>query len=324
MNPSHAKAGVLCINLGTPDAPTPEAIRRYLREFLTDRRVVDLSPVLWWPFLYGFILPRRPHKLAQTYGQIWGAEGSPLLVYSQKLAQAIGQRLDGIPVALGMRYGWPSIATALKELELRKPGRLLVLPLYPQYSRTTTGSALDAVQSAMQGHPWQPELRIVNDYHGDPGYLDALRDSVTQHWQRHGRGEKLLISFHGIPERYVKARDPYPMQCQRTATRLTQELNLPETAWQLCYQSRIGRAQWTGPYTDNVLLELARSGVKTVDVICPGFAVDCLETLEEIGIRYKALFENAGGRALRYIPALNDSPAHAGLLARIAATRLHD
>lgn len=318
------KTGVLLINLGTPDAPTAQAIRPYLREFLSDRRVVDLPAPLWWPVLYGLILPFRPGKLAKTYSQIWTAEGSPLMVYSKNLAKAVGERLEGIPVALGMRYGWPSIALALKELELRKPERLLVLPLYPQYSRTTTGSALDAVQTAVGNRGWQPELRIVNDYHSEKGYLAALRDAVTQHWERHGRGEKLLISFHGIPERYVKARDPYPMQCQRSATRLAALLDLPESAWQLCFQSRIGRAQWTGPYTDEVLLELARSGVKTVDVICPGFAVDCLETLEEIGIRGKTLFESAGGRALRYIAALNDSPAHAELLADMVTARLKD
>ncbi len=318
------RGAVLLINLGTPDAPTPEAIRSFLREFLKDRRVVDLPPALWWPILYGFILPLRPRKLAKTYAQIWTAAGSPLLTYSQALARSVAGQLNGIPVALGMRYGWPSIATALKELELRKPERLLILPLYPQYSRTTTGSALDAVQAAIGNRGWQPELRIVNDYHSDKSYLAALRESVTRHWQENGRGEKLLISFHGIPERYAKARDPYPMQCQRTATRLAALLELPESAWQLCYQSRIGKAQWTGPYTDEVLLGLARGGVKTVDVICPGFAVDCLETLEEIGIRYKSLFENAGGRALRYIAALNDSPAHTGLLADIVSARLND
>ncbi|MBI3171721.1 MAG: ferrochelatase, partial [Hydrocarboniphaga effusa] len=274
--PATPRGGVLLINLGTPDAPTPEAIRRYLREFLSDRRVVDLPRALWWPILHGFILPLRPRKLAHPYAQIWTAAGSPLLTYSQTLARAVGEQLPGIPVALGMRYGWPSVATALKELELRKPARLLILPLYPQYSRTTTASALDAVEAAMHQRPWQPELRIIADYHSDAGYLAALRDSVLRHWQQQGRGERLLISFHGIPERYVKARDPYPAQCQRSATRLAALLDLPESAWQLSFQSRIGRAPWTGPYTDEVLLELARGGVKTVDVICPGFAVDCL------------------------------------------------
>lgn len=318
------KAGVLLINLGTPDAPTAEAIRRFLSEFLKDRRVVDLPAALWWPVLYGFILPFRPQKLVHAYSQIWTPEGSPLLLYSQRLAQAIRQKLGDVPVALGLRYGWPSIATALKELELHKPERLLVLPLYPQYSRTTTASALDGVQAAMTGRHWQPELRIVNDYYSNPGYIAALRDSVLRHWQQHGRGEKLLISFHGIPERYVKAGDPYLTQCQRTAAKLAQALELPESDWALCYQSRVGKARWTAPYTDEVLMDLGRKSVKTVDVICPGFAVDCLETLEEIAIRGKSQFEGAGGQTLRYIAALNDEPTHSALLAALASARLNN
>ena len=318
------KAAVLLVNLGTPDAPTPGAIRRYLREFLGDPRVVDLPRALWLPVLYGVILPLRPRKLARTYGQIWTAEGSPLLVYSQKLAKALGEQLGDIPVALGMRYGGPAVAAALTDLELRQPERLLILPLYPQYSRTTTASALDAVQQALASRGWRSELRIVNDYHDDPGYISALRDAVLQHWQRHGRAEKLLISFHGIPERSVSAGDPYPAQCERTARELAAALALPPDAWQLCYQSRIGRARWTGPYTDEVLRALAGGGVTTVDVICPGFAADCLETLEEIAIRFKALFAQAGGQALRYIAALNDSPAHAAALAAIVKGRLKD
>lgn len=317
-------SGVLLINLGTPDAPTPEAVRRFLREFLSDRRVIDLPRLLWWPILYGVILPLRPRRIAPSYRKIWMAEGSPLLVHSQRLLEGVQARLRGtagdIAVALGMRYGWPTVAAALRELELRKPDRLLIVPLFPQYSRTTTAAALDAVQAAMQGRAWRPELRIVNDYHDDAGYITALKDSVLAHWQAHGRAGHLLMSFHGIPARYVKAGDPYPAQCERTATRLAQALALPPGAWTLSYQSRVGRAPWTAPYTDEVLARLAREGTTAVDVICPGFAADCLETLEEIAIRYAELFRGAGGQALRYIPALNDRPAHVNWLAdRIAS-----
>lgn len=317
-------AAVLLVNLGTPDAPEPAAIRRFLREFLSDRRVVDLPRLAWLPVLYGAILPLRPSKLAPAYQSIWLPEGSPLLVYSQRLAKAVGNQLPGVPVALAMRYGWPTIKTALKELALRKPERLLVLPLYPQYSRTTTASVLDGFESAMTGSHWRPELRMVNDYYREAGYINALRDSVLEHWQHSGRGEKLLMSFHGIPQRGVDKGDPYLTQCQRTAAKLAEALGLSENQWQICFQSRVGRATWTGPYTEETLEATARSGVKVIDVICPGFSADCLETLEEIGIRGAERFRAAGGSQLRYIPALNDRPSHAALLADVARSRLND
>jgi protoporphyrin/coproporphyrin ferrochelatase len=323
------KTGVLLINLGTPDAPTAPAIRRFLREFLSDRRVVNLPPALWYPVLYGFILPLRPRRLVRAYSSIWGADGSPLLALSRKLAGSFRQELTRMagrdtPVALGMRYGTPSLRTALDELETHRPSRLLVLPLYPQYSGTTTASALDGVGLALQHRDWQPSITVVNDYHDHDGYIAALRDSVQAHWQAYGRGEKLLMSFHGIPMKYVEAGDPYLAQCRVTARALAEALSLPESAWEICFQSRVGRARWTSPYVEARLVDLARSGVNTVDVVCPGFAVDCLETLEEIALRDKALFESAGGQSLRYIPALNDQPAHAAALARITTARLSD
>ncbi len=319
-----AKAGVLLINLGTPDAPEPAAIRRFLREFLSDPRVVDLSPLIWLPLLYGLILPLRPSKLAPAYQSIWMPEGSPLMVYSQRLAKALGELLPGVPVVLAMRYGWPTIRTALKELELHRPERLLVLPLYPQYSRTTTASVLDGFEAAMAGSQWRPELRMVNDYYRETGYINALRDSVLEHWHAAGRGEKLLMSFHGIPQRGVDKGDPYLAQCQRTAAKLAEALDLSERQWQICFQSRVGGATWTGPYTEETLDQTARSGVKVLDVICPGFSADCLETLEEIAIRGSGRFCAAGGSQLRYIPALNDRPSHAALLADVARSRLND
>lgn len=319
-----SKSAVLLVNLGTPDAPEPDAIRRFLAEFLRDRRVVDLSPLVWWPILYGLVLPLRPAKLAPAYASIWMPEGSPLLVHSRRLAGALHERLPDTAVALGMRYGGPSIRSALKELELRKPDRLLVIPLYPQYSRTTTSSALDGVEAAMAGLGWRPELRIVNDYYRDPDYIAALAGSVREHWDRHGRGDKLLMSFHGIPQKGVDQGDPYLNQCQRTAGLLARALDLAEDRWQLCFQSRVGAARWTGPYTEDVLAATGRAGVKAVDAICPGFSADCLETLEEIAIRGAEAFRAAGGGQLRYIPALNDRPAHADLLAGIARSRLAD
>ena len=318
--------GVLLVNLGTPEAPTAAAIRPYLREFLSDRRVVDLPRALWWPILYGIILPLRPRKLAPQYARIWRDDGSPLLAITREQREGLAAQLDadghGTLVAAAMRYGWPSVATAVRELERRKPDRLLVVPLFPQYSRTTTAAALDAVQAAMQGRAWRPELRIVNDYHDDAGYIAALADSVREHWAAHGRGERLLISFHSIPQRYVDRGDPYGTQCEATARRLAALLELRDFDWQVAYQSRVGGAAWLGPYTDEVVRQLAHEGVRTLDVICPGFSVDCLETLDEIAIRYRELFVAAGGQALRYVPALNARPAHIDALAGLVRAQL--
>jgi ferrochelatase len=313
--------GILLINLGTPSAPEAGAIRRYLREFLSDRRVVDLPAALWWPVLYGVILPFRPRRLVHAYGSIWTSAGSPLLATTRALGTAIETRLRtqlgaNVRVVVGMRYGAPSITAALDELASANARRIVVLPLYPQYASSSTATAFDAVWSALARRRWVPEVRTIGSYHDAPAYIRALADSVRAHWQTHGRGDHQLLSFHGIPQSHVLAGDPYYCQCQKTARLLAQELQLGEKDWTIAFQSRLGRIPWVRPYTDQVLLQLASRGIRRLDVLCPGFAADCLETLEEVAIRYRALFATSGGD-LRYIPALNDADAHADALAQI-------
>lgn len=315
-------SGVLLVNLGTPEAPTAEAIRPYLREFLSDRRVVDLPRALWWPILHGIILPLRPRKLAPQYARIWRADGSPLLAITRELRAGLAGALAPVPVVEAMRYGRPSIAEGLAALRARGAERLVVLPLYPQYSRTTTASAFDGVDAALRALGWQPRQRRVEDYHADDGYVAALAASVREHWAARGRGEHLLLSFHGIPVRYAELGDPYGQQCAETARRLAAALALREGEWHVAYQSRVGSAAWLGPYTDVVIPLLARRGVRRLDVVCPGFAADCLETLDEVAIRYAEAFVAAGGEALRYVPALNARPDHVAALARIVRAQL--
>jgi ferrochelatase len=318
-------SGVLLLNLGTPETPTPEAIRPWLREFLSDPRVVDLPRWLWLPLLHGVILPLRPRKLAPLYARIWRADGSPLLAITREQRAALAQALatDGAPpVVEAMRYGQPSAAAALARLREAGVTRIVVLPLYPQYSGTTTASALDAIGAALAAMAWQPQLAVIDDYHADAGYLAALAASVREHWAARGRGEVLLMSFHGIPERYAARGDPYGRQCQETARRLASALQLKDGEWQLAYQSRVGNAAWLGPYTDVVIPLMARRGVRRLDVVCPGFAADCLETLDEVAIRYAEAFVAAGGEGLRYVPALNARPAHIDALARLVRAHL--
>ena len=312
------RTALLLVNLGTPDAPTPAAVRRYLSEFLHDYRVVDLTRWLWCPLLHGAILPLRARKVANNYASIWGAEGSPLRVGSQRLAAALQSQLPEFDVRLAMRYGSPSIATVLRELQTHGLERLLVLPLYPQYSATTVASVHDAVFAELAGWRKTPELRLINDYHQNSDWLDALEASVENHWDMHGRGDKLLISFHGIPKRFAAAGDPYPQQCEAGARLLAERLGLADGDWQLAYQSRFGREPWLQPYIDQTLLALAAQGVKTVDVVCPGFAVDCLETLEEIAVQDAEIFRRGGGDKLHYVHALNASPGHVSALAALA------
>lgn len=321
------KIGVLVSNLGTPAAPTTAAVRRYLAEFLADPRVVEMSRWAWWPILHGIILNIRPRRSAHAYAKIWSVEGSPLLSISQQQTAALRERLNTalparVSVALGMRYGEPSIASALRELRADGVRRLVVLPLYPQYAAATTASLFDAVTTELQGWRWLPELRTLNDYHAHPRYILALANSVREYWATHGRGQRLLLSFHGIPRDYFLAGDPYHCQCHATARLLAAELGLGATEWQLSFQSRFGPRKWLEPYTDASLLALAREGVKQVDVVCPGFAADCLETLEEISIQNDERFRAAGGEALRYIPALNDRPEHIELLAQVALSQM--
>ncbi len=320
-------SGVLLVNLGTPDAATPSAIRRYLAQFLADPRVVEIPRALWLPILYGFVLPFRPRRLAHAYGQIWTDQGSPLLAISRRQAQGLQARLrkhfdTEVPVELAMTYGNPGIDAGLAALSAQGVRRVLILPLYPQYSGSTTGAVMDAVFAQIKGQRWLPELRSVNSYHDDADYIEALAASVQTHWQTQGRGGHLLMSFHGIPRGYVLAGDPYYCQCQKTARLLAESLQLNADKWSVSFQSRFGKTPWVQPYTDARIRELAGVGVKTLDVICPGFSADCLETLEEISLRYRAVFLDAGGGNFRYIPELNVGNAHLAALTQLAARHM--
>ena len=319
--------GVLLVNLGTPEAPTVPALRRYLAEFLSDPDVVTLPRFLWLPLLHLVVLRTRPAKSAQAYAKVWTPEGSPLLVNSRaleaKLRTTLQERL-GAPVALalGMRYGNPSIASTLEALRRSGVTRLLVLPLYPQYAAATTASSFRAVTRAMQRLGWVVPVQMLHDYHADPAYIAALAQSVREHWDENGRAAKLMLSFHGIPQQVSDAGDPYAGQCAVTAAALAKDLSLSDGDWQVTFQSRFGPAEWLKPYTEEVLRDCAAQGVRQVDVLCPGFAADCLETLEEISLRYGESFRAAGGEQLRYIPALNARDAHVQALAGLALTEL--
>jgi ferrochelatase len=321
------RLGILVCNLGTPDAPTASAVRRYLAEFLSDPRVIETPRLLWWPILHGVILNLRPRRSAHAYAKIWQAAGSPLLTLSQSLTTKLGsvfarQDDDSIVTALGMRYGSPSIATALDQLLAQGARRIVVLPLYPQYAAPTTASVMDAVFAHCARLRWVPELRFINDYHADPRYIAALADTVRAYWTQHGQGDRLLLSFHGLPQKYFLAGDPYFCQCQATARLLREALQLAPEACSVTFQSRVGPTRWLEPYTDLTLSALGKAGTRRVDVLCPGFAVDCLETLEEIAMQNAERFRAAGGGELHYIAALNDSAPHAELLAGIVAEHL--
>jgi ferrochelatase len=314
-------AGILLANLGTPDAPTPAAVRRYLAEFLWDPRVVELPRALWWLILHGVILRVRPARSARKYQLIWTPDGSPLLAISQRqaaaVAAALAERYPGpIRVAVGMRYGNPSIAAALAELRAAGIQRLLVLPLYPQYSAATVASTFDAVAAELQTWRWLPELRFITHYHDDPGYLDALAASIRAA-RAEQPGERLLFSFHGLPQRNLLAGDPYHCECHKTARLVAERLGFQPDQWAVAFQSRFGRAAWLQPYASVLLADWAQAGVKSVDVVCPGFSADCLETLEEIALENRQVFLNAGGERYRYLPALNDEPAHIAALAEL-------
>lgn len=320
-------AAVLMINLGTPDAPTAPAVRRYLREFLSDPRVVELPRLLWWPILNGPLLALRPRASAAKYATIWTDEGSPLLAISRRqrdaLAAALKSRGLELPVALAMRYGEPAIEPALRELLQAGATRVLVLPMYPQYSAATTASAIDGVAAVLRRLRDVPEMRWLRDFAADPGYIGALKASVLAHWQQHGRGECLVMSFHGLPQRNLLLGDPYHCQCQKTARLLATALGLGPGAWRVSFQSRFGRARWLEPSTLDTVQSLASQGSRRIDVICPGFAADCLETLEEISIEVRAAFVEAGGEALRYIACLNDDPAFIAALADLVQANVH-
>jgi protoporphyrin/coproporphyrin ferrochelatase len=319
--PASVETAVLLVNLGTPAAPTAGPIRRYLAQFLGDLRVVEACPWYWLPILHGPILTFRPRKTARLYRSIWMPEGSPLWVYSKALADALAAHYADRPsvrVALAMTYGEPSIAKAVAELQTAGVGRVIVLPLYPQYSGSTTGAVFDAIARSYMKWRWVPNLTFVSDYHAHSAYIAALADSVRAVWARSGRAH-LVISNHGIPAKYVTAGDPYRNHTQQTSRLLVAELGLGEGEYSECFQSRFGPTEWLQPYTDDRLLELAQQGVREVTVITPSFAVDCLETLEEIGTVSKEKFLAAGGSRFELVPALNESPAHIAALAAVLA-----
>ncbi|MDH3639051.1 MAG: ferrochelatase [Gammaproteobacteria bacterium] len=321
---SQPRAGILVVNLGTPDTPTRSGLRRYLSEFLSDPRVVELPRPLWWLILHGVILNVRPAKSAHAYQQVWTGRGSPLLDISLRQMEALTIELQTcfsgpFHVELGMRYGNPSIGSALEKLRYAQVRRLVVLPLYPQYSGSTVGSTFDAIATTLRRWRWVPELRFINAYHDHPGYIQALANKIRAHWEEHGRGKQLLLSFHGIPRRYLLAGDPYHCQCHKTARLIAESLRLEKDAWQLVFQSRFGREEWLRPYCDETLRSLPGHGITDVDIVCPGFSADCLETLEEIDQQNRAVFEQSGGHRLNYIPCLNDDPPHIELLAQLVA-----
>jgi ferrochelatase len=324
---TSARVGVLLINLGTPEAPTPEAVRTYLKEFLSDPRVVEIPRFVWLPILHLFVLPRRPKQSAARYAQIWTSDGSPLRVYTERqttlLRGYIGERLR-VPLVVdyAMRYGKPSIAEQLARLKAQGCERILLFPLYPQYSASTTATAFDAAYDELSRMRNQPETRTVRGFHDDAGYIAALAASVRDYWQKRGRPDVLVLSFHGIPRRSAGLGDPYERECQRTGRLLVEALGLRDPQFRITFQSRFGRAEWLKPYTVDVLAELGRTKAGCVDVICPGFVCDCLETLEEIAIEAKTIFLGSGGRELRYIPCLNDRPEWISALTDITARNL--
>ncbi|MDO5692347.1 MAG: ferrochelatase [Pseudomonadota bacterium] len=321
-----ARTGVLLCNLGTPDEPTAAAARRYLAEFLSDPRVVEIPPAAWKPILHGVILRTRPAKSAAKYRQIWTPEGSPLMAWSRKQATMLrgylGERGHDVTVRLAMRYGNPSIASQLDELRSRGCTRILVVPLYPQYSGTTTASVIDAVGTWARGARHVPELRFINRFHDDPGYIRALTRVMHQYWQTHGRPDKLVMSFHGVPERTLTLGDPYHCECRKTARLLAERLALKDSDWVVSFQSRFGKAKWLEPATQTVLEQLGRAGTGRVDVVCPGFVADCLETLEEIAMEGRDAFKAAGGREFHYVPCLNDNPVWLAALAELVQDHL--
>jgi len=314
-NKNSPLTGILLANLGTPTAPERGPVAKFLREFLSDPRVVDLPRYLWLPLLYLVIIPLRAGRSAAAYRKIWWPEGSPLLVLTRRLADRLAQDLAGVArVEVGMRYGQPSIRQGLKSLRQAGVEKLTVIPLYPQYSDTTTASIYDAVDEALIEMVWKPELVRVQDYHELPAWVAAVANSVRKFRESHGSAERLIFSMHGIPQRYVANGDPYEEQCRKSVQAIAQALGLEESEWLLTYQSRVGREPWLQPYTDMTVKALAESGVKHVQVVCPGFAVDCLETLEEIAMQNNEFFEKSGGEKLEYIPALNDNEEHSRAL----------
>lgn len=322
--PGHseaARAGVLVANLGTPDRPDAAALRRYLREFLWDPRVVEVPRPIWWLILNLIIVPFRSPRSAEAYRRVWTERGSPLLFHTLDLAAAMQREfernLPQIRVYPAMRYGKPAIADALDKMRADNVQRLIVLPLYPQYSATTTASVFDGLATALKKVRWLPEMRVINHYHYDEAWVEAIADRIRAHQAEHGKPNKLLFSFHGIPKKYLLDGDPYYCQCQSSARRIAKRLELTPEDWMVTFQSRLGKAEWLKPYTDKTLEKLGGEGVEHVQVVCPGFAVDCLETIDEIGFENREVFEEAGGKRYEYIPALNAEADHARVLSEL-------
>lgn len=307
---SQTKAGILLANLGTPEAPTPQAVKRYLRQFLSDQRVVDTSRLLWWPLLRGVILPVRSPRVAKLYQSVWMEAGSPLMVYSRRQQAALAARLPDVPVALGMSYGSPSLASAVEELQSQGVEHIVVLPLYPQYSCSTVAAVWDELARILAPKRDIPGISFIRDYADDPAYINALANSVRASFARHGEPDLLLLSYHGIPQRYADEGDDYPQRCRDTTRELVSALELPPEKVMMTFQSRFGREPWLTPYTDETMKMLGEKGIKHIQVMSPGFAADCLETLEEIAVQNREFFLEAGGEKYEYIPALNDSPDH--------------
>ncbi|MDK6380329.1 ferrochelatase [Citrobacter freundii] len=315
----QTKTGILLANLGTPDAPTPKAVKRYLRQFLSDPRVVDTSPALWWPLLRGVILPLRAPRVAKLYQSIWMEDGSPLMVYSKAQQQALAQRLPDTPVALGMSYGSPSLESAVDELLASGVEHMVVLPLYPQYSCSTVAAVWDELARILARKRGIPGVSFIRDYADDSSYIDALAKSARDSFAQHGEPDLLLLSYHGIPQRYADEGDDYPQRCRDTTRELVSALGLPPEKVMMTFQSRFGREPWLTPYTDETLKMLAEKGTRHIQVMCPGFAADCLETLEEVAVQNREIFLEAGGKQYEYIPALNATPEHIEMMVKLTA-----
>lgn len=315
----QTKTGILLANLGTPDAPTPGAVKRYLRQFLSDKRVVDTSRLLWWPLLRGVILPIRSPRVAKLYQSVWMEEGSPLMVYSRRQQQALAARLPDTPVALGMSYGSPSLASAVDDLLAQGVEHIVLLPLYPQYSCSTVAAVWDELARILAKKRAIPGISFIRDYAEHPDYIHALAASVRASFAVHGEPDLLLLSYHGIPQRYANQGDDYPQRCRDTTRELVSALGLPPERVMMTFQSRFGREPWLTPYTDETLKMLGEKGTKHIQVLCPGFAADCLETLEEIAVQNREIFLEAGGKQYEYIPALNADAAHIEMMVNLTA-----
>ncbi|MCC6923020.1 MAG: ferrochelatase [Nitrosomonas sp.] len=325
---SPGNTGVLLINLGTPDAPTPAALRPYLKEFLSNRRVIEVPRLIWWPILYGFILPFRPKQSAEKYALIWTAEGSPLKVHTERQTALLAEMLrntvsNKLVVEYAMNIGNPSVTSVLNKMKSAGCDRILVIPLFPQYAASSTAAAMDAVFAALNHMRNMPAIRTVKQYHDHPGYITALAQNIREYWEQHGQPDKLVISFHGVPRKNLDKGDPYFCFCQKTGRLLAEALNLEQSQYQVCFQSRFGRAQWLQPYTAETLENLGKNQTRRVDIVCPGFVSDCLETLEEIAIEGKKIFIEAGGKEYHYIPCLNERADWIAALADIVQSNLH-